>query len=588
MIADSSKEKFNNALSANNKQTEKSELDSPIIAPMESDNAEKMTKANYVLNAKEDSNFSEKLSKDETFTDKEVTAEINDLSTGRANTEAMNSGKDITALDNINLNENREKLDPVSTTNTFASVSSSTINNVKNRLGEISEDKENSMEKVLSPEEAPELEALGEGNTSKSLDDSSDASDKAVESEQENKLLEDINISELAEEIEPVDLQNILRNEDTQNLSEQTQQFKGINTENVVANNKFSEEIIDADINSIDSEIINLTTSIVDVESLKEVSQSEEDNDEEVTVQALTDSDLEIQDPIVNPILAQIQAAQKTDTKVTDNELQSSAGIGNIEKGNKKNGLSLSKDVSKDSIKVDKNNIENVLADASEKSTLLEKDLINKANISANEKLEGMLANFKAEAAKPFFNQNNESSSLNSLGTASANADKLLHQTQTNATNPTLQSSALKQPLELQAKHASAMVGERIMMMINQGKQEVTIRLDPAELGSMHIKLHVQQDQLQVAIQTQVGQSRDIIEQNLPRLREQLAQQGINLGEASVEQQGKQQQSNSQDSSQMGRSAQGTGGQGESFVEEQSEFFPTQIPLPAQGIDYYA
>ena len=127
------------------------------------------------------------------------------------------------------------------------------------------------------------------------------------------------------------------------------------------------------------------------------------------------------------------------------------------------------------------------------------------------------------------------------------------------------------------------------MMMINQGKQEVQIRLDPAELGSMYIKLQVQQDQLQLSIQTEVGQSRDIIEQNLPKLREQLAQQGVNLGETSVEQHARQQNSN-----QQGKNALQHGDTGISkdntlsTMDEQAEWIASKIPLPAQGIDYYA
>jgi len=152
-------------------------------------------------------------------------------------------------------------------------------------------------------------------------------------------------------------------------------------------------------------------------------------------------------------------------------------------------------------------------------------------------------------------------------------------------------SSALEKPLELQAKHASALLGERILMMIGQGKQEVNIRLDPAELGSMYIKLQVQQDQVHLTIQTQMAQSRDIIEQNLPRLREQLAQQGVSLGETSVEQQSQQQNQNHnhqgkpgvQDKSQMASNDSALQAMG-----DKNDWIASKITVPAQGIDYYA
>ena len=154
---------------------------------------------------------------------------------------------------------------------------------------------------------------------------------------------------------------------------------------------------------------------------------------------------------------------------------------------------------------------------------------------------------------------------------------------QTQTTN-----NLLQQPLEIQSKQAAAMMGERVMMMISQGKQEVNIRLDPAELGSMHVKIHVQQDQVQLHIQTQVGSSKDVIEQNMPRLREQLAQQGIQLGEANVEQQS-QQQGQQQNNQQVGKAnRQRFNGQEGADEGQTAVWTQSKIASVDQGIDYYA
>ena len=145
----------------------------------------------------------------------------------------------------------------------------------------------------------------------------------------------------------------------------------------------------------------------------------------------------------------------------------------------------------------------------------------------------------------------------------------------------------LQEPLDIQSKHAAAMMGERVMMMLSQGKQEVEIRLDPAELGSMLIKMQVKQDQVQLHIQTQAGLSKDIIEQNMPRLREQLAQQGIQLSEANVQQQSQQQ---SQQQQRQGQINAGTGhaANSQEVVNDQKNvFIPSKIPSLEQGIDYY-
>ena len=280
----------------------------------------------------------------------------------------------------------------------------------------------------------------------------------------------------------------------------------------------------------------------------------------------------ETQEKALPAILAQIENAQKTDTKLKASDKEGAefafANTNKATKGTK----TLAVDTSK-------LNAENVLSDSEDVS----EELQLKDSLRHNDKLDNIISSLRAEADKPIFNHNQGSSGLSTLTMGATASGKLFNQT--TSSNMLTQQNALQQPIELQAKHASAMVGERILMMLAQGKQEVTIRLDPAELGSMLIKLQVQQDQLQVTIQTQMGQSRDIIEQNLPRLREQLAQQGINLSEANVEQQSKQQQSNSQESQQTAASL--TRGE-EAMLDEQSEWLTTQIPLPAQGIDYYA
>ncbi|MBB1271684.1 flagellar hook-length control protein FliK [Psychromonas sp. SR45-3] len=168
--------------------------------------------------------------------------------------------------------------------------------------------------------------------------------------------------------------------------------------------------------------------------------------------------------------------------------------------------------------------------------------------------------------------------------TSLAQLDKLMAgNQQQQATN-----NLLQQPLDIQSKQAAAMMGERVMMMISQGKQEVQIRLDPAELGSMFIKVHVQQDQLQLNIQTQAGLSKDIIEQNMPRLREQLAQQGIQLGEANVQQQSQQQGQQQQNNGMNAMSGGQTHNNGMVEEEQIAVWMPSKVASTDQGIDFYA
>lgn len=293
-----------------------------------------------------------------------------------------------------------------------------------------------------------------------------------------------------------------------------------------------------------------------------------------------------LEQSLVNPILAQIEAAKKIDTNVTGaNKNVNLESVDLAIKAPDHLSAQAAKLISTNSVN-DLSIVDGVLTDdvALEAEGAIGSDVVN------TNKLDTMISSLKSQSEVVPLSTGADSSELTPVPQSTSAIDKVNSASAAKAPNitPHMQASAeLDLPLELQSKNASTQLGEKIKMMINQGKQEVTIRLDPAELGSMQIKLHVQQDQVQVAIQTQVGLSRDIIEQNLPRLREQLEQQGISLGEATVEQQSKQQQSESEHA--QGRSGDLHANAGsDSLLEEQSEWISTQIPLPAQGIDYYA
>jgi flagellar hook-length control protein FliK len=128
-------------------------------------------------------------------------------------------------------------------------------------------------------------------------------------------------------------------------------------------------------------------------------------------------------------------------------------------------------------------------------------------------------------------------------------------------------------------------LNERINFMVSQKMQSAEIRLDPAELGSMHIRLHMSGDQATVQVHVQNQQARDAIEQGMPKLRDMLAQQGIELGQSHIEQ---------RSGGQPGFTGQGGFAQsgfepsdGEEFIETPTDlrFVGTQT---SDGIDYYA
>jgi len=294
--------------------------------------------------------------------------------------------------------------------------------------------------------------------------------------------------------------------------------------------------------------------------------------------EAMTAIKVESESPksTVNPILAQIETAQKVDTKVSDVKPE------------------IMEDKAEAAFKMS-----NKWFEETNKSTKLEAESVLNVGMKGEEeggsevllrssnKLDNFISPLKTEPVKPLVTTEPANNELTSVGQQGATTSDKAAAKVANST-PLMQSTLLQQPIELQSKQLSAVMGERIMMMVNQGKHEVTIRLDPAELGSMHIKMQVHQEQLQVSIHTQVAQSRDIIEQNLPKLREQLAEQGISLGDANVEQQNQQQQSQSQNTQDESISSKNSMRGIDPLLGEQSEWHNTQIPIPAQGIDYYA
>lgn len=63
---------------------------------------------------------------------------------------------------------------------------------------------------------------------------------------------------------------------------------------------------------------------------------------------------------------------------------------------------------------------------------------------------------------------------------------------------------------------------------------EVTLRLYPQELGEVRMAIKVEQDNVKAHIIAQNPQAQEMIDRHLPRLREALEQQGLNLHQIEV------------------------------------------------------
>jgi flagellar hook-length control protein FliK len=145
------------------------------------------------------------------------------------------------------------------------------------------------------------------------------------------------------------------------------------------------------------------------------------------------------------------------------------------------------------------------------------------------------------------------------------------------------QNAVVNEVISIQRKDFPEQVKEQVNVMMNLRLKQIDIRLDPPELGSMQIKLNMQGEQANVSIVVQNPQARDAIEQNMVRLREMLAEQGVDLGDTNIEQQNQEQQ--------LGRgghqgSEKANNGDDESHPGE--ELAINLSNSSATGIDYYA
>ncbi|MGI9248391.1 MAG: flagellar hook-length control protein FliK [Woeseiaceae bacterium] len=77
-------------------------------------------------------------------------------------------------------------------------------------------------------------------------------------------------------------------------------------------------------------------------------------------------------------------------------------------------------------------------------------------------------------------------------------------------------------------------VSERVVMMAGNQLKMAEIRLTPAELGPLRVRVSVEDGAANVTFHAQHAVTREAIEQALPRLREMLAENGLSLGQADV------------------------------------------------------
>ncbi|MCL1076637.1 flagellar hook-length control protein FliK [Parashewanella spongiae] len=198
--------------------------------------------------------------------------------------------------------------------------------------------------------------------------------------------------------------------------------------------------------------------------------------------------------------------------------------------------------------------------------------------------------------------QVDEGELLNSLEKASSNSQNnssqltsgmnLLNRAEGRVDTPQLQVS-LKQageqtpPMQEMIQRFSPVMKQQLIAMVNNGIGQAEIRLDPPELGHMLVKIQVQQDQTQVQFHVTQPGAKELLEQATPRLRDMLAEQGMELSDSEISyHDNNSQERGGQGSEQDGNSSLNSGWNETATNDEQLVL--NIASTEASGIDYYA
>ncbi|WP_339513052.1 flagellar hook-length control protein FliK [Pseudomonas sp. RL_15y_Pfl2_60] len=172
-----------------------------------------------------------------------------------------------------------------------------------------------------------------------------------------------------------------------------------------------------------------------------------------------------------------------------------------------------------------------------------------------------------------------------------------LSQAVTQQTSLTPKIPVVGTPIAMQQGGWTEAVVDRVMYLSSQNLKSAEIQLDPAELGRLEVRIHMNHDQTQVSFASANAAVRDSLEGQMHRLREMFTQQGINLQDVSVtdpnqgrgwQGQGQNQQQAGSDG-QRGASGSGfTGGHDEELSIASIDQRATAYGAPRSMVDYYA
>ena len=185
--------------------------------------------------------------------------------------------------------------------------------------------------------------------------------------------------------------------------------------------------------------------------------------------------------------------------------------------------------------------------------------------------------------------QMNNSALANSETPQAHNSEHVLDSVATKVNAENLQTqknnlTSLNEALNMR-KDFAAPLKEKVMIMVNQKIQQVEIRLDPPELGNMHVRVNLQNEQAAVNFLVQSQQAKEALEQSMGKLKDMLSESGVDVGDANVEQQ---QQGSGDNEQAFGHDQQGDGRENHGFEQPDLVMQASFDNAADSGVDYYA
>lgn len=102
----------------------------------------------------------------------------------------------------------------------------------------------------------------------------------------------------------------------------------------------------------------------------------------------------------------------------------------------------------------------------------------------------------------------------------------------------------IKENILFNKQELASNIQQQVGLMMARNMKSIDIRLDPPELGSMQIKLHLGAENASVSFVVASQQAKDALEGSIPKLRELLEQQGLQLADSNVKKDNSSGQSN--------------------------------------------